>query len=163
MSNPVSRAARATAPVQADLVHLLAATPPHERRDVVVGFLRDEVARALGMSSAFDVDADQGLFEMGMDSLMSVELKGHIEIAAGRRLPSTLTFNYPTVNALAGFLLDELAADLPHDGTAATGSSQDVPDAGDPEPPPASTDDLSEDDLADLLSSRLAALRGNQP
>ena len=42
-----------------------------------------------------------GLFDLGMDSLMSVELKRRLERGAGQPLPSTLTFNYPNVGALA--------------------------------------------------------------
>jgi hypothetical protein len=48
-----------------------------------------------------------------MDSLMSVELKRRLERGAGRPLPSTLTFNYPNVCALAGFLERELRATTP--------------------------------------------------
>jgi hypothetical protein len=48
------------------------------------------------------------LFDMGMDSLMSVELKRRLERGVGRKLPSTLTFNYPNAAALASFLAREL-------------------------------------------------------
>ncbi len=45
-----------------------------------------------------------------MDSLMSVEFKGQIEVAVGVDLPSTLTFNYPNIAALADYLVAERAA-----------------------------------------------------
>jgi acyl transferase domain-containing protein/acyl carrier protein len=123
----------------------LAAAPPSQRRDVAVDFLREEVARALGIQPALAVDVDQGLFEMGMDSLMSLELKSRIEEALGTDLPSTLTFNYPTISALADFLT--------------TSSEPDESPAG-ASPPPVTPldDDMSEDDVAALLSERLARL-----
>ncbi len=51
-----------------------------------------------------------GLFEMGMDSLMSVELRKRLERGAGRKLPATLTFNYPNVSG---------TGELPRSGTRA--------------------------------------------
>jgi hypothetical protein len=39
-----------------------------------------------------------------MDSLMSVELRRRLERGIGQSLPSTLTFNYPNIAALATFI-----------------------------------------------------------
>jgi acyl carrier protein len=124
----------------------LAAASANQRREVALEFLRDEVARGLGIQPALAVDIDQGLFEMGMDSLMSLELKSRIEEALGTDLPSTLTFNYPTISALADFL------------TAAPEPNESPVDSG---PPPVTPvdDDMSEDDVAALLSERLARLQ----
>jgi myxalamid-type polyketide synthase MxaE and MxaD len=78
----------------ADLGRRYAEASPTRRRELVLEHVCDAVARILG-SDARTIDPGQGLFEMGMDSLMSVELKGRLEKAVGRALPSTLTFNYP--------------------------------------------------------------------
>jgi hypothetical protein len=83
---------------------------------------------------------------MGMDSLMSLELKGRIEEAVGIDLPSTLTFNYPTISALADFL------------TTAPEPEEPVVDA-DAQPVTPLADDMTEDDVAALLSERLARLQ----
>ena len=61
----------------------------------------------LRLESADQAIADRGLFEMGMDSLMAVELKSRLEKDTGLSLPSTLTFNYPTINDLAGYLTEQ--------------------------------------------------------
>ncbi len=125
--------------------------PVGERRDRIVAFLRGEVARALGIKSAQSIDTGTGLFEMGMDSLMSVELKARIETAVGKSLPSTLTFNYPTIDALTGFLdgsvLPVAAQAVPVQVVQARASS------------PVIGDDMSEDDLAVLLAAKLARRR----
>ena len=108
----------------------------------------------LGAVSVDSVDLDTGLFEMGMDSLMSVELRRRLEVGAGRKLPSTLTFNYPNVSALAGFLLREL------DVVEAPAVAE-VP-AAPPSPPLAadeSLDDLSDDELEARLLARLSETR----
>ena len=41
---------------------------------------------------------------MGMDSLMAVQFRKRIEARLGRRLSSTLTFDYPTIEAIAEYL-----------------------------------------------------------
>ncbi len=47
---------------------------------------------------------DVGMFDLGMDSLMAVELKRRLEAGTGLGLPSTLTFNYPTIRAMSSYL-----------------------------------------------------------
>lgn len=41
---------------------------------------------------------------MGLTSLLALELRNRLERALGRPLPATLTWNYPTVAALAAHL-----------------------------------------------------------
>ena len=115
--------------------------------------VRREVAAVLGYGSSDGIPLERGFFELGLDSLMSVELKRRLESAVEHRLPSTLTFNYPNVSALAHFLDGELF-------TAA------VPASPPPERPsaPAATgtrdsDALTEAELEAELLSRLESLR----
>jgi len=95
-------------PAEPMLVTRLRGVPAARRDDIVVAFLRTEVARIFGVQRPESLDVDRGLFDMGMDSLTSLELKGRIESAVGTSLPSTLVFNHPTVQALAAHLLDEV-------------------------------------------------------
>jgi acyl transferase domain-containing protein/SAM-dependent methyltransferase/acyl carrier protein len=86
------------------LVKRLEQLTPEARRDHLLDFVRGEVAAVLGLDGIDALPLERGLFEMGMDSLMSVELGRRLERGVGRSLPSTLTFNYPNVAALAEFL-----------------------------------------------------------
>jgi acyl carrier protein len=77
---------------------------PGERRDLLVAHVREQVVRVLGLDPSMAVDPQQGLTDLGMDSLMAVELRNRLEASSGRRLPTTLAFEHPTIEALADFL-----------------------------------------------------------
>ena len=83
-------------------------TPADLRHDVLLAFVSGEVATVLALDRGEPVPLETGLFELGMDSLMSVELRRRLEQGVGQTLPSTLTFNYPSVSALATFISDQL-------------------------------------------------------
>ncbi|KAK9834736.1 hypothetical protein WJX74_008822 [Apatococcus lobatus] len=56
------------------------------------------------------VEDDQPMAEAGLDSLGSVELRSQVSERFGIALPVTLAYDYPTVQALAGFITPQLAA-----------------------------------------------------
>lgn len=76
---------------------------------------KSQVLEAVKAVLGHEVGADDALMAAGLDSLGSVELKNALERRAGVELPSTLVFDYPTINALAGYLAGKLmtAATLP--------------------------------------------------
>jgi acyl carrier protein/NADP-dependent 3-hydroxy acid dehydrogenase YdfG len=84
--------------------------PPPRRGEVLAEHIRAEVARIIGLDTA-ELDDSRGLFEMGMDSLMAVELRRSLGNRLGRELPLTLTFNYPNVASLTQYLFGVLFPD----------------------------------------------------
>eukprot|EP00930_Biecheleria_cincta_P055398 TRINITY_DN4171_c0_g1_i1.p1 TRINITY_DN4171_c0_g1~~TRINITY_DN4171_c0_g1_i1.p1 ORF type:complete len:889 (-),score=248.73 TRINITY_DN4171_c0_g1_i1:44-2431(-) len=54
-----------------------------------------------------EVDGDTPLMESGVDSLASVELRTQLQQEFKINLPSTVMFNYPTIDGLTGLLVDE--------------------------------------------------------
>jgi len=85
--------------------------PPHERRGRMVSLVRSEVAHVLGLASDQEIGDDAGLFALGLDSLMAVQVRRRLARVADLTLPATLLFNHPTVSALSSFLLEALSAD----------------------------------------------------
>jgi acyl transferase domain-containing protein/acyl carrier protein len=79
-----------------------------KRLELLIEHVRAEVAAVLGLDPAEAPDAGQGFFDIGMDSLMTVELRNRLERAVGCRLPTTLAFDYPSIRELARYLLDDV-------------------------------------------------------
>ncbi|PYQ39697.1 MAG: hypothetical protein DMF77_20715 [Acidobacteria bacterium] len=86
----------------------LEGTPPSKRRRVVLAHVREQVLKVLALDSSQPLDDRQGFQALGMDSLMAVELRNRLQAATGRPLSSTLAFDYPTVEAIAGYLATEV-------------------------------------------------------
>ena len=83
-------------------------TPQDRRRAVLLGHLRETVVQVLGLSAAQRLDEQQGLSDLGMDSLMAIELRNRLQNTLGVVLPSTLSFDYPTLDKLSGYLIHDV-------------------------------------------------------
>jgi len=93
----------------------LAAAPPNKRVGLLRDYVQAQASKVLGLATTQLVDERTPLNELGLDSLMAVELRNLL--GAGlhlkRALPATLVFDYPTVPAITTYLAREL--DLPAD------------------------------------------------
>lgn len=100
-----SRRGAAQQPPRRRLVAEVEAVAPNRQRIVVEAFLREEALKVLGLDTATMVDVRQPLHELGLDSLMAVELRNGISAALDRTLPATLLFKHPTLEALGDFVM----------------------------------------------------------
>ncbi|AOY84552.2 non-ribosomal peptide synthetase [Moorena producens JHB] len=90
----------------------LEAVPANQRRDLLVERVRTQIAKTLGLSSPDQIELGQRLIDLGLDSLMAVELRNHLQSSVGCSLRSTLVFDYPTIEAMVDYLSQEVFADL---------------------------------------------------
>jgi phthiocerol/phenolphthiocerol synthesis type-I polyketide synthase B len=112
---------------------------PSHRRDLLVDHVSAQVAAAMGLPSRQLLDPSAGFFQSGMDSLMSVTLQRVLSESLGEVLPASVVFDYPTVDALAGYLATILP-ELVEIADSETGDAY---------------DDFTDDELLQQLSERL--------
>jgi acyl transferase domain-containing protein/NADPH:quinone reductase-like Zn-dependent oxidoreductase/NAD(P)-dependent dehydrogenase (short-subunit alcohol dehydrogenase family)/acyl carrier protein len=84
---------------------------PTRRSALLVQLVAKQAAKVLALDAARPLDLRQPLHELGLDSLMAVELRNALAKALGCPLPATLLFDYPTLEALASYLGGVLAPD----------------------------------------------------
>ncbi len=89
------------------LVERLTAAPVQQRRKLVLEFLRSSVAEVTRVDVS-EIREEAGFFDLGMDSLMAVELRRQLEQAVGKELPATLAMDYPRLTDVADYLLGDV-------------------------------------------------------
>lgn len=123
------------------LLSKLKAMPLSERKIAMNEELSKQVCQVMKLDKS-KVSPDTALQELGLDSLMALELRNTVSAIAGGSLPATLLFDYPTITALSDFLLEQLFPDDYRPSTPAIEEEQDGLDL---------IEGMSEDDLNALL------------
>jgi acyl transferase domain-containing protein/acyl carrier protein len=108
-------------PAPAGLMELLAPLDEEQRCRSIEQALGAEVAAVLGLSRP--PDAGSGFSELGIDSILALEIRDRTTRLTGVELPATLAFDYPNIRTLARHLLDRLTPELP-DTRPATGNEE---------------------------------------
>ncbi len=136
-------------PSSQSLAEKLADTPASKRPGLLLTHIREVVRHVLGFDAAQAIPDQQPLGDMGMDSLMAVELRNALSDAVAVPLPATLMFDYPTVTALADYLKQYIPA-MTVEETAVSPT----PIA----PTTTDLDDLSDEEAEALLLAELDSL-----
>jgi myxalamid-type polyketide synthase MxaE and MxaD len=140
---------------------LLAVEAGRRRQALFESHLREQVAHVLRLTAS-RVPLNKPLKNLGLDSLMTLELRNRLELSLGVTLSATLIWNYPTVAALVPFLAEKMGIPL----AAAEAPAETLPEA---QPEMAAVealaanqanglDDLSQDEVEALLAEELAAI-----
>jgi acyl carrier protein len=95
-------------PAPGGLVAELAALDADEGYDHVRGHVQAAIVTVLGLEDTTALEAGLGLAELGMDSLMAVDLCNRLQWSTGVPLQSTLAFEWPTLEAMSRHLAHDL-------------------------------------------------------
>ncbi len=80
-----------------------------EQRQVLLRtHVATQIARVIGLSSPDQLDPQRSLFDLGLDSLMVIELRNSLQQSLGQRLRSTLLFDFPTLDSLVNHLSQQI-------------------------------------------------------
>ncbi len=90
-----------------ELVERLTNAPVQQRKKLLTDYLRDSVAEVTRVDPS-EIREDAGFFDLGMDSLMAVELRRRIEQGVGHEIPITLVMDYPRLSDVAEYLLGDV-------------------------------------------------------
>jgi acyl carrier protein len=118
------------------------------------GFVAAAAAAVLGAAPNETPDPDIPLNEAGLDSLMALELRKSLGTGLDLRLPATLLFNFPTINALTEHLA----------GLIGLSSAEEAPEPAAPPVPTAIPQEqivesvmrMSEDEMAEAIAQEFA-------
>ena len=150
---PWSPASPETAVAVSSMEARLREAPAAERQEILLDAVVKEIAHVLRVAGDAVPKKRDRLMDIGMDSLMAVELRNRLSVKLGvEDLPATLIYDYPTPEAIAAFLLARIEKkDTAEEKTAvspAPASRQRMMSAKEVE-------DLPDEEIAALLRSRL--------
>jgi len=141
-----------------DLLEKIASASPKQRTGLAVEAITIAVAQVLGRTTP--PMKDDRLMELGLDSLMAIELRNRLQAAFGiDGLSSTLVFDYPTSEAIARALLVQMGyegdgRDVGHTGHSASAPADELT-AAPPMHSEEELDQMSDDEIAELLRMQL--------
>ena len=84
----------------------LEAAPEHKWAELLRRHVRRTAAKVLALAESDDLEDDRPLQELGLDSLMAVELRNLLKTSLNLEslLPATLVFDYPSIAAMTDFI-----------------------------------------------------------
>jgi acyl carrier protein len=105
----------------------------------------------LGFAADYTLDPEQRFGDLGVDSLLAVDVRNRLEAALRTSLPATLLFDYPDLAALSAHLALELGPEAAPKDADARGTDTDAGTGTD-------ADADADDDLARRLRAKVDAL-----
>ncbi|HYY96359.1 MAG TPA: type I polyketide synthase, partial [Pyrinomonadaceae bacterium] len=143
---------------ETELLKTLRALPAAERHEALSAFLTEMLGQALKLKTRELLSPRRGLFELGLDSIIALQLKSQLELSLGLTLPATLFFTHPTIESLAEYLSGELH--LPEAEAGPRALTSERSEAGSASAREPSTDSLSEEEIARLIRQEIGNSKG---
>jgi myxalamid-type polyketide synthase MxaB len=135
----------------------LESTPVEGRKQFLMTHIRSQIAKVLGLGSAEAIGLQQGFSDLGMDSLMAVELRNRLQTTLGCSISASLVFDYPTIESLVDYLSQQvLSLESTAESIPETEPQTDIPAVPSS---PSDLEGLSDSEAESLLMSKLDSLR----
>jgi NADP-dependent 3-hydroxy acid dehydrogenase YdfG/acyl carrier protein len=137
----------------------------NERRTQIESYLREQAAGKLGLAPS-NLDVESPLHQLGVDSLVAVELRAQIERDLGIVVPVVRLLDGASVTGLAGWLVEQLSGSTGEPDPVETDDAPTTRVNGTNGADPQWMDvlgrlpDISDDDVDALLRDVLAAREG---
>ena len=98
--------AKAIGKETAELRRRLEAAPESDRRDILISFVSSQVTKIMGLDPSHPLNLQTPFSDLGLDSLMAVELRNALAAGMGRSLQTSLVYDYPTIEKLTKYTSD---------------------------------------------------------
>ncbi len=89
---------------ESNLLKQLKESLPAKRRSLLVAYVRAQLAKAVGLESGDTITPEQRFLDLGIDSLIAIELRNRLQEDLGSPLAQTVIFDYPTLGGLVSYL-----------------------------------------------------------
>ena len=131
------------------MLRVLEEAAPVRRLALLADHVHRQALGVLGLPATYPLDAHQGLRDVGLDSLMAVELRNRLQASVRQPLPTTLAFDCPTVDALTRHLAALLRLDV--------GAATETGDGADARAAVDAVRDLTDEEAMAALNAEFAA------
>lgn len=89
-------------------IHTLEKLPDGEKSEALIGYIQQQLGSVLGVTNYKEIELDTGFFELGMDSLTSMEFRNILQKNFECSLATTIIFDCPTPTDLIRYLSEEI-------------------------------------------------------
>ena len=94
--------------VECDVLSRLKESPPDKRQLVLTTYVATQVAKAVGLASAEVISPDQRFVDLGIDSLIAIELRNRLQSNLGVDIPLQNFAGATSLAQLVSLLLEQL-------------------------------------------------------
>jgi myxalamid-type polyketide synthase MxaB len=137
----------------------LEVTPVEERRELLVIHVQEQAAKVLGVTLPKQIGLRESLLDLGIDSLMAVESRNHLQSSLGKSISSTVLFDYPTLEKLVDHLVSDVLS-LEFFVSSDSNLKAPEPEADSLDQFKDQLQEMSQDEIANLFAQKLSSLKG---
>jgi len=76
----------------------------------LLAYIQDLVEQVTGYKGVQQIPVDKPLMDLGVDSLMAVEVRNRLAESINDSLPVSLIFDYPTIDKITRYILKDILA-----------------------------------------------------